>query len=94
LATSIFKIKVKAGREAEFESIVATLTAASNANEPGIQFYRGFRAATPSEYWMVESFVDPAAAQAHLTSAHLLAHRPKLVDCIDGPPEAHQLTEI
>jgi len=94
LATSVIKIKVKAGREADFESIVSALVVASNANEPGIRFYQSFRSATPGEYWMLESFADLAALKAHTASEHFLAHRTKLGDCFDGPPEVHRLTSL
>jgi quinol monooxygenase YgiN len=85
---------VKAGREAEFESIITALAAASNANEPGIRFYQGFRSGTAGEYFMVESFSDLAALKAHTASEHFLAHRTKLADCFDGPPEIQRLTDI
>ena len=94
MSTSVIKIKVKAGREAEFESIIAALVAASNANEPGIRFYQGFRTGTQGEYFMLESFSDVAALKAHTASEHFLAHRTKLADCFDGPPEVQRLTDI
>jgi quinol monooxygenase YgiN len=94
LSTSVIKIKVKAGREAEFESIITALVAASNANEPGIRFYQGFRTGTAGEYFMLESFADLAASKAHTASEHFLAHRTKLADCFDGPPEIQRLTDL
>lgn len=94
MSTSVFKVKVKAGREAEFESVLTALVAASNANEPGIRFYQGFRSDTPGEYVMLESFQDKAALEAHTASEHFLAHTPKVADCLDGPPEIQHLTDI
>lgn len=94
MSTSVIKIKVKAGREAEFESIITALAAASNANEPGIRFYQGFRSATPGEYVMLESFSDLAALKAHTASEHFMAHRTKLAECFDGPPEIQRLTDL
>ena len=94
MSTSVIKIKVKAGREAEFESIITALAAASNANEPGIRFYQGFRTGTQGEYFMLESISDVAALKAHTASEHFLAHRTKLADCFDGPPEVQRLTDI
>ncbi len=94
MSTSVIKIKVKAGREAEFEAIIKALVVASNANEPGLRFYQGFRTATPGEYVMLESFLDLAALKAHTASEHFMAHRTKLADCFDGPPEVLRLTDL
>lgn len=94
MSTSVIKIKVKPGREAEFEAIIKALVEASNANEPGIRFYQGFRSGTPGEYVMLESFTDLAALKAHTSSEHFMAHRTKLGDCLDGPPETVRLTDI
>jgi quinol monooxygenase YgiN len=90
----VIKIKVKPGREAEFESILTALVVASNANEPGIRFYQGFRSGAPGEYFMLESFTDLPALKAHTESEHFLAHRTKLGDCFDGRPEVQRLSDI
>jgi quinol monooxygenase YgiN len=90
----VFKVKVKAGREAEFESVLKALVAESNVNETGIRFYQGFRSGTPGEYFMLESFADSAALEAHMASEYFLALSPKVADCLDGPPDIQHLTDI
>jgi quinol monooxygenase YgiN len=94
MPTSIIKIKVKPGREADFEAVLQRLIPASNANEPGILFYQGFRTGTPGEYIMLESFKDSEAHKAHTASPHFQANRPALTDCFDGPPEVQRLTDL
>jgi len=94
LSTSVIKIKVKPGREPEFESIISALVTASNTNEPGLRFYQVFRSGAKGEYMMLESFKDIEAVKAHTASEHFLAHRTKLGDCFDGPPEIQRLTDL
>jgi quinol monooxygenase YgiN len=94
MPTTIVKIKVKPGQEAAFEAVIQRLITASNANEPGILFYQGFRTATPGEYYMLESFKDLEALKAHTASAHFQANRPALTDCFDGAPELVRLSDL
>jgi quinol monooxygenase YgiN len=94
MPTAIIKIKVLPGREADFEAVIQRLVAASNANEPGLVFYQGFRTTTPGEYYMLESFKDIEAQNAHTASAHFQANRPLLGECFDGPPEVQRLTDL
>ncbi len=94
LATSVVKIFVKPGQEEVFESIIRRLVEASNANEPGIRFYQGFRSANPGEYWMLESFADLDALKAHMSSDHFKALRGDLTACFDRPPEVQRLSDL
>ncbi len=94
MPTSIVKIKVKPGHEEAFETVIRRLITASNANEPGILFYQGFRTGTTGEYYMLESFKDLETLKAHTTSPHFQAERPVLGECFDGPPEIQRLLDI
>jgi quinol monooxygenase YgiN len=94
MLTSIVKIKVKAGKEADFEKIAAELAAVCNANEPGIRFYRAYRVDDQGNYCFLESFADDAALKAHTSSDHFRAARPGLFECFDGTPDIQRLTEI
>jgi quinol monooxygenase YgiN len=94
MPTAIIKIKVKPGRETDFEAVIHRLITESNANEPGLVFYQGFRTATPGEYYMLESFQDIEAQKAHTASPHFQANRPALTDCFDGAPELQRLTDL
>jgi quinol monooxygenase YgiN len=92
--TSIVRIKVKAGREADFETIARDLAATCNANEPGIRFYQAFRTGDSGAYCFLESFADEQALKAHTSSDHFRAARAGLVDCFDGTPEIQRLSDI
>jgi quinol monooxygenase YgiN len=94
MPASIIKIKVKPGREAEFETVIQRLIAASNANEPGILFYQGFRTGTPGEYYMVESFKDLESQKAHSASPHFQDNRAALGECFEGAPDVQRLSDL
>jgi quinol monooxygenase YgiN len=94
MPTSIVKIKVKAGKEADFERIAAELATVCNANEPGIHFYRAYRVDDQRNYCFLESFADDDALKAHTSSDHFKSARPGLFECFDGTPEIQRLSEI
>ncbi len=94
MPTSIVRIKVKSGREADFEATLRELVGVVNANEPGVRFYQAYKAGEPGQYCFLESFIDDAALKAHLASEHFKAIRPALIDFFDGPPEMQRLSDI
>ncbi len=83
----IATLTIAAGKEAEFEAIMAEMQAAVRANEPGNLFYAGFRCReNPSIYKVLEHYVDQAALDAHGESAHFKAAGPKLGGCLAAAP--------
>jgi quinol monooxygenase YgiN len=94
MPATIVKIKVKPGREADFETVIQRLIAATNANEPGVLYYQGFRTGTTGEYYMVESYTDLDALKAHPASPHFQANRQALGECFDGPPDVQRLSDL
>lgn len=84
----VAKLRVHAGREAEFEQYFAGQAEAVRANEPGNELYRLFRSrAEAGAYLIMEIYRDEAALQAHMSSEHLRAGRPTSKALLAGPLE-------
>jgi quinol monooxygenase YgiN len=84
----IATLTVAEGKNAEFESVFAELSAAVNANEPGNEFYSLTRSrANPQIYKVLERYVDQAAVDAHNKTAYFLAAGPKLAPCLAAAPD-------
>ena len=69
MATLIAHIKVRPGREAEFEDMARQL-AEGTRKEPGCRRYEYYRRAEPGHYLCMESFADFRAFIDHQTSPH------------------------
>jgi quinol monooxygenase YgiN len=65
----VARIRVKEGREAEFEALAAGLVAESR-REAGCLAYDLWRSDDALEYVFIERYVDEAAAKAHVKSDH------------------------
>jgi quinol monooxygenase YgiN len=94
MPTAIVKIKIKAGREADFEDFARNLVKVVNEKEPGVRFYQAFGTSEPGHYCFLESFIDEEASKAHVKSDHFRAIRPALVDFFDGAPDVQRLSDI
>jgi quinol monooxygenase YgiN len=82
----IATIKVKPGREAEFETVFRELAGQVKQNEPGCLLYDLFRSKTPSTYVVMEQYASAEALAAHGKTAHFVAAGPKLGAVLDGRP--------
>lgn len=87
-------LKVKPGSEAEFESVAQEMVAAVKANEPGCVLYILTRSAEPQTYVILERYVDQAANDAHVASAHFREIGPRMGPFMAGRPEILRLTEV
>ena len=82
----IATLTVSPGKEAEFEAILAELTARVHADEPGNLFYGGFHSPdNPQHYKVLEHYRDKAAADAHFETVHFKAAGEKLGACLAAP---------
>ena len=80
------RLQVKAGMEAEFESLVAQLMRDVVANEPGaIYDVRRIRN-TPRAYLYFISFPDQAAHDRYMEADYHTQMSPKAVAMLDGDP--------
>jgi quinol monooxygenase YgiN len=84
MATILAHIVIRAGREAEFESIAATLHEASHATETGLRAYGYWRAQAARSYYTLLAFDDYLGFIAHQTSSHHEDAAPRLRDCIES----------
>ena len=88
-------IRVKEGREPEFERVFAEMTAQVKTNEPGNQMYQLTRSrAEPGTYKVLEMYVDQAALEAHGASEHYKEGGRKLRDLVQARPEVEVLDAV
>ena len=71
--------RVQVGKEAEAETILRDLQAATLANDKGCLRYEWYRASTPQTYILLERWADQAAAQEHLNAPHVVSAVEKLL---------------
>jgi quinol monooxygenase YgiN len=72
-------LKIKPGREQEFEAIFVELAEKVRADEPGSQLYKLFRSQTEKSTYVVMEICDDAEAlKFHQQSDHVRAAIPKL----------------
>lgn len=92
--TFVVKIKVKTGKNADFEKAFAAMAAGVRRNEPGNVYYELYHLATdPQTYVVLEHYKDAGAVATHGKTGHaktfIAALRDK--DLLDGPPDAQNL---
>ncbi len=76
----VAKLKIREGRNAEFEAFFRGLMASVRANEPGCRLYQASKSRTDPQVYCVQELYDDAAAQeAHRASEHVKAAGPTLV---------------
>lgn len=82
----IARVKITPGKGGAFEELFAWQAEQVRANEPGNSLYRLFRSREQEgAYVVMEIYEDEAALQAHRTSAHMLANRPKVAPLVAEP---------
>ena len=82
------KLKVGAGKEAEFERAFSTQARGVRADEPGNRAYELFRSRRePQSYVVFEVWEDEAALKAHKSAPHMVANRATMVSVVEGRPE-------
>ncbi len=80
------RLKVKAGKEAEFEALVAQLMRDVTSNEPGsIYDVRRVRG-EPRTYFYFVSFPDQAGLDRYMAADYHTQMSPKAVALLDGDP--------
>lgn len=94
MITVTVELKVKPGKEAEYEAIAREATAVVNAEEPGNVFFGAHRGAEPGAYMIIAQFKDEAAKKAHEDGDHLAAQRAKFGDVLAGPPVRNVYRQI
>ncbi len=88
-------IRVKEGRETEFERVFTEMTAKVKANEPGNQMYQLTRSRSePRTYKVMEMYADQAAFDAHGSSDHYKEGGRALRDLVEARPEVELLDTV
>jgi quinol monooxygenase YgiN len=91
----IAKIKIQAGKNAEFEQIFSELAAAVRKDEPGNNFYALHKSKTdPQLYVVLENYKDAAAFAAHREYPHFKEGGKKMGACMAGAPEIELLDGV
>jgi quinol monooxygenase YgiN len=90
----IVKVRVKAGKEAEFAAVGRTMSNVVEANEPGTVVYKLFHTDDPQEFIMIEIYENEAALQAHRDTPHVKAVLPRLGGIVEGGLEVQKLHEV
>ena len=95
MMTVIAKLKVQAGKEAEFERAAREMVAHVKSHEPGTLTYlvpRGV--ADPTLFCFYEVYADEAAFSAHGGSDRMRQFGKSLGGLLDGRPEITMFSEI
>ena len=86
------RLRVAAGKEAEFEKVMLELAAEVRANEPGNQLYTLVKDA--EGYAVMELYDDDEALKAHGASDHFRAAGAKFAGLMTGRPELKRFEVI
>jgi quinol monooxygenase YgiN len=79
----IARVKIVAGKGAEFEAAFAEQAKAVRANEPANKLYQLVRSREdPDAYVVMELYDDDAALEAHRAAPHMVANRPRMAPLI------------
>ena len=87
------RFKVKSDREAEFVALAQEMEAHIHL-EPGTVGFKFFRLEAPGMFAVYESFVDVAAGEAHMETAHGKPLIERMLVCIEGGYEREFLHDL
>ena len=88
----VVTLKVKDGKQEEFEGVARELIAAVRANEPGnVQYALTRKQGSTTEYVFLEQYKSQADLDAHGKTTHYTTLAPKLGPCLDGRPDMIRL---
>jgi quinol monooxygenase YgiN len=88
--TFVATIKVKAGKEEEFERLQKELSALTHAHEPDTAVYDVIKSRSkPRTYIVYGRFKDEAAFDAHMHSPFHDKLVPPILACADGEMDLH-----
>lgn len=91
---AIVEVKIKRGRETEFEAVNRALVKAVRENEPGTAFYTFAYGDEHGRYVMMERYESWEARESHRASAHFRELFPKLKSFFAEPPVFRTLRVI
>ncbi|MEM1086245.1 MAG: putative quinol monooxygenase [Pseudomonadota bacterium] len=84
----VAKLKIAAGKEAEFEDVAKDLMAKVKANEPGTTTYQLYKSKTDTDtYIFMEEYASDDALKAHGKTDYFAAAGAKLGPLLAGAPD-------
>jgi quinol monooxygenase YgiN len=90
--TFIATLAVRAGKEAEFESLQKELSELTHAAEPDTLVYDVIKSRTKERTYVVYGrFKDEAAFQSHMDSGFHHRLVPGILACVEGEMDLHML---
>ena len=87
--------RVRQGKEAELVGLMRALTDQVKAHEPGCTIFLYVRSSDrPRTYLVIEQYADRKAFDAHHATAYLKAFIPKMMACLEAPPEVETYADV
>jgi quinol monooxygenase YgiN len=91
----VAKMKIKDGKQAEFEAVFRELTASIRSSEPGNKAYQLCRSRSDAtQYVVLEMYESDAALDLHKKSDHMRAAAPAFAALFESRPEIEVLDAI
>ena len=88
------KLKIKDGKQQEFETAAKELQELVRANEPGCNFYGFHKTDDPCVYVVLESYADQASLDAHGQTEYFKRVGGKFASVLGGAPEINRYEAI
>ena len=91
----IATLKIREGKEQEFEQVFGELVTAVREKEEGNLVYALHRSRTdPQTYVVMEQYADQAAMEAHSRSDHFRSIGARMGPCLAGAPTIETLDGV
>jgi quinol monooxygenase YgiN len=88
----VVKLKIKAGKNAEFEAGFKEAQAGVRTEEPGCLYYDLYQSVSdPQAYFVLERYTGQAAVDQHTKTKHFARMMAAGPNFIDGPPDMQTL---
>ena len=88
----VVKLKIKAGKNAEFERGFKEAQVGVRAEEPGCLYYDLYQSnADPQAYYVLERYTGQPAVDQHTKTKHFAKMMQAGASVMDGPPEMQNL---
>lgn len=89
----IAKIRIKPGKNKQFEKVAKKLVSIVNSEEKDNIFYRLYKK-SENLYIFMEGYKDRKALEYHTTTAHYKENGRTMAEFLDGRPEVEIMDEI
>jgi len=91
----VVTLKVKDGKQAEFEAMARDLVPQVRANEPGnVQYMLCKKDGSTTEYVFIEQYKSQADIDAHGKTAYFQQAMPIFGACLDGRPDIARMEVV